>query len=72
MHLWPRYVQNEIATVLGLLYKHKNFVKLLADQARAVVMAMAFHAGGPGSIPVNPTVLFHLHLTKYPGVLLIW
>ena len=54
------YVQNENATVLALLYSYLIFVILAAGQARAVVMAVAFHSGGQGSISRSPEHFFHL------------
>ena len=48
------------------------FIVLVADQARAVVNVVAFHSGGPGSIPVETYTIFSFDSQKSHVGLLIW
>ena len=65
------YVQNEIVTVLPHFHRYMIFGLLLARLARAMVKAVTYHPGGPGSIPVETKSLFSFDLkNSFEGLLI--
>ena len=66
------YVQNEIVTVLAHFHTYIIFIFFLARLARAMVKAVTYHPGGPGSIPVESKTLFSFDLKNSFEGLLIW